>query len=447
MNKKLSILLVLLAVVMSLSVGALGTQATGDYDWEHVAETPSGARQRNTLAGVSFSSRNFGHSVGFYRDPNASGLYRTITTRWDGTSWVRTTSANPNLNADNLLYGVVTLSPTDAWAVGKVSNSGGGEAGQVMIQRYDAATDTWNNYPVTVPGASESALIGIAAAASNDIWAVGYYRPTDATTQQPLRTLTLHWDGIAWSPPILPSQNVGTDDNKLFGVTSVPGSPYLFWAVGASGAAGANSTLVLKYDARMTGPGGPTWTVVPSDNVKSVSNCLRGVTAVDEVSAWTAGYAGSDCFQDSPETSPVAPESQTVILKWDAGFSRWNIVTTPNPDTRENGENKLLSISASAPDKVWAVGYYGSPADDLGHEAGYKTMVLHRHGDGQIETWIQHCSENPSERFWDRLVGVDAIDSEDAWAVGWYYPKEDHPYLKPTLALRYSQPDCHATEP
>src|SRR5438874_1742894 len=47
-------------------------------------------------------------------------------------------------------------------------------------------------------------LNSVSALASNDVWAVGDY----GDPGNPVRTLTIHWDGIAWN--VVPSPNVAS---------------------------------------------------------------------------------------------------------------------------------------------------------------------------------------------------------------------------------------------
>ena len=59
---------------------------------------------------------------------------------------------------------------------------------------------------VTTPSlGTVSLLSGVAAIATNDVWAVGNTRVGTAN-----QTLTMHYDGTSWS--IVPSANTGTWD-------------------------------------------------------------------------------------------------------------------------------------------------------------------------------------------------------------------------------------------
>ena len=60
---------------------------------------------------------------------------------------------------------------------------------------------TWSVVTSPNAGTGSNYLYGVAAVSVSDIWAVGYYTTT-GTLQQ---TLTLHWDGAAWTQVPSPS--------------------------------------------------------------------------------------------------------------------------------------------------------------------------------------------------------------------------------------------------
>jgi hypothetical protein len=71
------------------------------------------------------------------------------------------------------------------------------------------------------------------------VWAVGYDVPAGASAPQ---TLTLNWNGSAWST--VTSPDVGSDD-ELYAVGTTPGAAAV-WAVGSSGASGSFNPLALE---------------------------------------------------------------------------------------------------------------------------------------------------------------------------------------------------------
>src|SRR5204862_1571052 len=93
-------------------------------------------------------------------------------------------------------------------------------------------------------------LAGVEAISANDVWAVGRYQPTAASPEQ---TLTMHWNGTAWS--VVTSPSVGTQQNFLWSVSGSSSNDV--WAVGYNGPSNARQTLTLHWD-------GSQWTQVQS---------------------------------------------------------------------------------------------------------------------------------------------------------------------------------------
>lgn len=87
----------------------------------------------------------------------------------------------------------------------------------------------------------------------------------------------------------------------------------------------------------------------------------------------------------------------------------WEVLATPNLGT---GPNELTAISGVAPDDVWAVGDY-----DVKPSAPQYPQAMHYDG----TSWQSVQVPRPSQaRYdYDALTGVDAISSDDVWAVGY----------------------------
>jgi hypothetical protein len=76
--------------------------------------------------------------------------------------------------------------------------------------------------------------------ASNNVWAVGYYTPAGSSVAQ---TLTLNWNGNAWST--VASPNGSTGSSVLSSVATTPGAA-IVQAVGYTGVYQALNPLVLQ---------------------------------------------------------------------------------------------------------------------------------------------------------------------------------------------------------
>jgi hypothetical protein len=224
----------------------------------------TGIGQNNFLGNIAAVSPTDIWAVGFY---TAGGTHQTLTVHWDGSSWSQVSS--PNVNGDSFLNGVTAVAGDDVWASGayidasgaqrtlvehwngtswsvvpsqslnvnellvQMSNAGGnvwavGYSGTSTTSRH-TLVEEWNGAGFSVvaspaPGTAYDGLNGVVATSATDAWATGYQAPTGGAR----RTLTEHWNGVAWSA--VTSPNSGSGDNTLEGVGSAGGTT--LWAAG-----------------------------------------------------------------------------------------------------------------------------------------------------------------------------------------------------------------------
>lgn len=188
-------------------------------------------------------------------------------------------------------------------------------------------------------------------------------------------TLTLHYDGSAWSIVASPSFGPSSQLGDVFAV-----SPSDVWAVGCNqiDPNGDTATLILHYD-------GSSWTQVASPS-PTADPCLSGVWAASPTDVWAVGsYLNGQ-------------SDATLIEHWDG--SSWSIVSSPN-----SSDSLLYSVSGTSSSDVWAVG----------QGQGWADTTLVEHWDGS--SWSIVTS--PSVRHVnDQLFSVIALSPTNAWAVG-----------------------------
>lgn len=141
------------------------------------------------MVAVSTLSANDAWAVGQYT--TANHVYKTLLVHWDGASWNRVHSPNPGRADPTLLWGVSSVSPTDAWAVGEF---GPDESAKTLIVHWDGST--WSRVHSPNPGGTSVGhlVAGVSADSSTNAWAAGfYYKGTKG------KKLTLHWDGTRWT--------------------------------------------------------------------------------------------------------------------------------------------------------------------------------------------------------------------------------------------------------
>jgi hypothetical protein len=197
-----------------------------------IVPSPNQEDSSNVLSALAGSSSRDMWAVGSYFDPDNQAT-RSLAEHWNGRRW----SIVPTVNVDlqNVLDAVFAASTTDVWAVGFHDDARNTD-GAPLIEHWDGAQ--WNVVaPPMTPFGVFSALDSIDGSSPDDIWAVG---DGFRRSRSPSQTLTMHWDGSAWT--FVPSPNAGLDDNVLEGVAVRPKGAV---AVGSSSA--GRSALVERW--------------------------------------------------------------------------------------------------------------------------------------------------------------------------------------------------------
>jgi hypothetical protein len=187
----------------------------------------------------------------------------------------------------------------------------------------------WSTVPSPNPSPMVDQLFSVSADSARDAWAVGDNFRQIAPGTQAVGTLTLHWNGQAWSK--VASPKMGTDETSLLGVSAL--TPTNAWAVGSDfTSSGRTFTLILHWNGR-------TWSRVASPN----PGVLLAVSAKSAANAWAAGnFCSSQCGR-------AVEADRSVTMHWDG--QAWSKVPVPHPDTRI-----LFGISTVSASFAWTVG-------------------------------------------------------------------------------------------
>jgi hypothetical protein len=181
----------------------------------------------------------------------------------------------------------------------------------------------------------------------DDAWAVGSATSSDGRA---LVSLTLHWNGIRWSP--ISTHPLGARGN-FKDVDAVSSDDV--WAVGP----GVRDVVVEHWD-------GARWTRFPAHPYYDwTHNLLNGVATIASDDVWAVGCYGngSTCLYNR-------------IMHWDG--SGWQDARVPSPGAHDN---QLEEISGTGSDDIWAVGTY-SDDGDIDHN-------LYLHYDGHRWTRVR----------------------------------------------------------
>jgi hypothetical protein len=202
-----------------------------------------------------------------------------LVEHWDGSSWSVVEAPSPppdTLTADAYpsLSAVDAVSPTDVWATGQTENVAPVGQSNTVALHWDGSSWTRTPTPdVAAQNGDFGHLLGVAAASSDDVWAVGIAADQPGTYGGGDRALIEHWDGISWTvSETLPA------DSRLVRVTAVSADDVL--AVGSTGHSGTFEPLVLHWD-------GVNWSPVPTG--VSGESSLSDITVTPSGDLWAVG--------------------------------------------------------------------------------------------------------------------------------------------------------------
>ena len=177
---------------------------------------------------------------------------RPLVEHFDGTAWTIMPTPQFERGQGAVLNAIAIITDSDIWAVGRAGALDFSNDRPFAIH-FDGENWTAGGVP-SVENAPFHELRGVAAVATDDVWAVGTFIELGSREQ----TLIAHFDGAAWS--ILPSPNQGSLDNVLLAVAAV--SSNSVWAVGCGPCLDVlqvTRTLIEHWD-------GTQWTVSPAPN-------------------------------------------------------------------------------------------------------------------------------------------------------------------------------------
>jgi hypothetical protein len=176
------------------------------------------------LRSISPVARDDIWAVGYFWDDGVAGLVeRTLAMHFHGRAWRQVSTPSPLTGSDddqNWLASVSAAASDDVWAVGfyrGLRSNGTSTAGHALVERWDGTR--WRMMRGADPGPAPggNALWGVAAVARDDVWAVGNAGGVldDFDTTTPL---VEHWDGTSWMHVLVPGSG-----SSLFALAAGPG--------------------------------------------------------------------------------------------------------------------------------------------------------------------------------------------------------------------------------
>ena len=268
----------------------------------------------------------------------------------------------------------------------------------VAPRALPACDSTFSQINALNPGAVYNTVAnnGLAAISPTDVWAVGAYGDTNFG---PDKTLAMRWNGSGWSQ--VPTNNTGPSNDDIWGVATVPGAAAANDNVWTAGDYTDGSDIEHVEAALWATPG--MWAYKHPTNISGGNNVLLGVTAITATNVWAVGYYRVS--NGDPNAMPPVPPSpaQTLIGHWDGA----NFTTAAGPQVSGTSSDRLVSVSASGPNDVWAVG--------RSSDGGFiNNLILHYNG----TTWSITPSPNVGLGATNTLYSVKALSPTLAYAVG-----------------------------
>jgi len=358
-SKHLGRLLIIIPAAVALAAATLG----GSAGAARTDRAPAGKTFVDRLYGVTTLSRSDAWAVGL--EPSAS-----LILHWNGHAWSK------SLSGAGYYLGTGADSATDVWAVGGTSWF---SPSAPFIEHWNGSA--WTGVPVQDPSGG-GILSGVAAISPDDAWAVGTVGPGPGIPS-PARPLIEHWNGTAWTITSIPDPAGG---GSLHAVSAT--SPTDVWAVGQTGPSseGNNHQTFIEHW------NGTAWTRVPSPNLAGGYNVLNGVSATSYRNAWAVG------------ATAFSAHDNTLTEHWDG--RAWTVVPSPTPD----GDAQVMAVSATRRANAWAVGMARGDTCD----PQCVTFIEHWNG----TTWTQVPSPRPTGGRLEDLLSVSATGRHNAWAVG-----------------------------
>jgi hypothetical protein len=299
--------------------------------WERVPVPDVAVGRVNGLYGVAAIAPNDVWAVGYAVDLS----YQTVTLHWNGSAWQVVPS--PNLTRPgsyNALNAVVAISSNDVWAVGGVPFDLGGVDGRALLMHWNGSAWQLFPEPPEVINWYTTTRFGVAARASNDVWAVGQFA-------------AWHWDGSTWSVPS------GFSGQDLFGASS---NGSALWTAGTHpGVATQHGYFPAAPNAQFFD--GTNWQTTSPVRDPGIDTGFYSIKVLSPSNVWAVGRIGKFVLTE----------------RWDG--SQWTKVEAangnPNPPADQAFGNRLYSVNGTATG-LWAVGSF----DDA---AGVERVLIERY--------------------------------------------------------------------
>jgi hypothetical protein len=366
-------------VAVGNTVDVSGTELTLAERWNgsawSIMSTPEPAGASGSeLDGVSCAAAAACVAVGF--SDNGAGVQRTLTERWNGSSWSIKKSPNVSGIENNMLSGVSCVSGSMCVATGHSSNANG-DRQWTLAERWNGSAWSIMSTP-NRGGAPGSNLAGVSCSSPTACTGAGSYSLADG---RPV-TLAERWNGSSWS------------------IQNTPQPPGIWsWFMGVSCPSPTTCAAVAVHlsnqrhgETLAMGWDGTSWSVQPTPTPTGAMNSqISGVSCSSPAACTAVGQL---------DLAPGPP--LTLAERWDG--STWSIETTPTPLN-----SYLLGVSCPSAAVCIAVGGGFSPTTA-------PTVAERWNG----STWSVMTTANPTGAEASQLDAVSCTSASACDAAGYY---------------------------
>jgi hypothetical protein len=360
---RLTVILFTLAVVVSVA------PAQAAATWTRVASPNRGTVASALQDVVMVPGTTTAWAVGYYYDSNLAAN-RTMTQRFNGTSWSIVPSVNASSTGYSQLNRVDATSTSNVWAIGS------------LVERYNGTNWVAMSSPAGV------APRGLDVVSPTEVWVAGYSGSAATIAQWKNGTWTTRYTQASTGRHLTVFEAIAVDAaGQVWAVGwdrdyDAPGRPV--------------SSLVVHYN-------GTSWTREATPNPAN-RNTLMDVVALANGEVFAVGVA--------QDTSGGGITPRSLMLRRTGGT--WSSLTVPKGET--GSQDQLLSVAAVSSTSVWSVGYYSSPSSGL-----YEPLLVHWTANGGAGTLaVSHPS--PALTVSALTSGVSATSAGNLWAAGYTSP-------------------------
>jgi hypothetical protein len=362
---RLRLTVILFALAVVLSVAPAQAAAT----WTRVASPNRGTVASALQDVVMVPGTSTAWAVGYYYDSNLAA-YRTMTQRFNGTSWSIVPSVNASATGYSQLNRVDATSTSNVWAIGS------------LVERYNGTNWVAMSSPAGV------APRGLDVVSPTEVWVAGYSGSAATIAQWKNGTWTTRYTQASTGRHLTVFEAIAVDAaGQVWAVGwdrdyDAPGRPV--------------SSLVVHFN-------GTSWTREATPNPAN-RNTLMDVVALANGEVFAVGVA--------QDTSGGGITPRSLMLRRTGGT--WSSLTVPKGET--GSQDQLLSVAAVSSTSVWSVGYYSSPSSGL-----YEPLLVHWTANGGAGTLaVSHPS--PALTVSALTSGVSATSAGNLWAAGYTSP-------------------------